>query len=380
MADIKTNLRELSVALSIGLLINKQEEIRQDDLFRGERFFYLASKFIDTDISSAASISNIKEFSPDLIEIVKNGTRLGKEIYSTPYFKFNNSDCIKWVGYDTQKGDPIDLIVGHYKFSLKEDSFILKNMGLYELLNILTGSNYSKGKIHVFNDFSKTKYDDWFNLTWTALIKALKNADRNIIINNGLSEICLDKLNNVVFQFSNKISVIPSNIQTNEEFMKFTNSTTREKVFSKWINEYFSNNDEYITLKKACAEEAGQKICRYISQNLKEQNLYKFLQILDFEYYYAKTTDKEILVYKIPSKEDFDRNISFEECHYEIPESQLNIITTLRNLQTNSKLTFRNECRFSHGQFNGSPEAKMYVRKKTPLSDIYQPIIKIKVC
>lgn len=375
MADIKTNLRELSVALSIGLLIKKQEEISQDELFHGDRFFYLASKIIDSDISSAEEISNLKELPYDFVEIVKNGIRLGTAIYNNQNFEFNNNDTIKWVGNDTQKGDPVDIIIGKYKFSLKEDSFILKNMGLYELVNVLTGANFTKGKLHVFNDFSKKEYDEWFSFSWNYLIHALKTRNSPIYVNNSLSKIHINAENNVVFQYLDKISEIPANINTNEEFMKYTCSVTREKVFSKWINENLSYNNDYLSLKKRCAEEAGQKICLYITQNYNEGNLFKFLQIYPFEYYYAKTTSKDLSVYRIPPIGEFNNHISFEDCHYEVPESQLNIITTLKNLQTNCKLTFRNECRFSHGQFNGSPEAKMYIRKKTPMSEIYEPII-----
>lgn len=375
MADIKTNLRELSVALSIGLLIKKQEEISQEELFHGDRFFYLATKIIDSDISSAEEISLLKEFPYDFVEIVKNGIKLGYAIYDNQHFKFNNNDEIKWVGNDTQKGDPVDINIGKYKFSLKEESFILKNMGLYELVNVLTGANFTKGKLHVFNDFSKKEYDEWFSFSWNYLIHALKTTNNPIYVNNTLSKIYLNSQNNVVFQYLDKFSEIPFNINSNEDYMKYTCSVTREKVFSKWINENLSNNKEYLSLKKVCAEEAGRKICLNITQNYSERNLYKFLQIYPFEYYYAKTTSKELSVYKIPSISEFNKHISFEECHYEVPESQLNIITTLKNLRTNCKLTFRNECRFSHGQFNGSPEAKMYIRKNTPLSEIYEQII-----
>lgn len=114
MADIKTNLRELSVALSIGLLIKKQEEISQEELFHGDRFFYLATKIIDSDISSAEEISLLKEFPYDFVEIVKNGIKLGYAIYDNQHFKFNNNDEIKWVGNDTQKGDPVDITIGKW--------------------------------------------------------------------------------------------------------------------------------------------------------------------------------------------------------------------------------------------------------------------------
>ena len=110
-------------------------------------------------------------------------------------------------------------------------------MGLYELVNVLTGANFTKGKLHVFNDFSKKEYDEWFSFSWNYLIHALKTTNNPIYVNNTLSKIYLNSQNNVVFQYLDKFSEIPFNINSNEDYMKYTCSVTREKVFSKWINE-----------------------------------------------------------------------------------------------------------------------------------------------
>lgn len=62
---------------------------------------------------------------------------------------------------------------------------------------------------------------------------------------------------------------------------------------------------------------------------------------------------------------------------YEVPESQLNIITTIENTETGDILQLRNELRYSHGQFNGIPEAKLYIHNslnQESLSKIYKPI------
>ena len=76
----------------------------------------------------------------------------------------------------------------------------------------------------------------------------------------------------------------------------------------------------------------------------------------------------------MPAQADFDDVIEFKGCTYDVPSSQLNIISTFENINTGKTLQFRNECRFSHGQFNGTPEAKMYVVRNTPLTEIYEPI------
>lgn len=45
-------------------------------------------------------------------------------------------------------------------------------MGLYKLINILTGIKLKRG-IHVFNDFATKEYNDWFHITWSMLLKYL---------------------------------------------------------------------------------------------------------------------------------------------------------------------------------------------------------------
>jgi len=54
-----------------------------------------------------------------------------------------------------------------------------------------------------------------------------------------------------------------------------------------------------------------------------------------------------------------------------VPDSQLNIFTEIKNTQNNKSLLFRNELRYSHGQFNGTPEAKLYHKSGGDLSIMY---------
>ena len=172
MADIKTHLRELSVGTIIGLTLRKIS-FNKTELYNGQDFFGLAKRVISNDISGAKNILDFESFPLELIEIVDNGIKLGTKILSLPHFKFNQNDKIIWLGNDTQKDDPIDLIIGNYKFSLKEDSFILKNMGLYNLLNSLTGSCYERG-LHVFSTFAKEEYDEWFSCAWRKFVAHLE--------------------------------------------------------------------------------------------------------------------------------------------------------------------------------------------------------------
>lgn len=373
MADIKTHLRELSVATTIGLL-NAEIEFNKSDLYNCQRFLAYAKKVINNDISLANNLTDYTIFSGNLQIIVDNGYKLGKKIFENPYFHFAKNAQIKWLGNDTQKGNPIDISVGEYDFSLKEDSFILKNMGLYTLLNNLTGSHYPKG-LHIFKIFASEEYDAWFNYTWIYLKKYLEQKNVwNFRKNDNISCIQLSNDNTIILSYNDIVSIIPSSISTNAEYMEYTISKTREKVFSKWINEIAAHDAEYTRLKKLCSEKAGQKISYKINNEFKPDNVYEFFQIYLKEYYYAKTTQSETIILKVPSRNEFSSVIEFLGCRYEVPASQLNIISTFKNKNTNKILEFRNECRFSHGQFNGTPEAKMYVVRNSPLTDLYEPL------
>ena len=246
-------------------------------------------------------------------------------------------------------------------------------MGLYQLLNNLTASNYVRG-LHVFSEFAPTEYDAWFSYTWSSLVKYIaKNGSWKLTKGNDVSTIttaCSD----LVLTFNGMSSKVPLATRTNKQFMENTTSKTREKVFSKWIKEIFSEDAEYLRLKKICSETAGANVCNLITTRFNADNVFDFFQIHLKEYYYAKTTISKTTILKVPSKKDFNSVIVFQGCRYEVSTSQLNIITSFKNIHTNKILEFRNECRFSHGQFNGTPEAKMYVVRDTPLFELYEPL------
>ena len=372
MADIKTHLRELTVATTVGLLKSgASTDVTQ--LYDSKEFFRLASAVVSNDISSAQNLLDYPVFTGELRDIVNNGFKLGVAIYKNPHFKITRSDLIYWLGNNTQKADPVDVQIGQYGFSLKEDSFILKNMGLYQLLNHLTGSNYARG-LHVFRDFASNEYDAWFAYTWKLLIDTLTP---NKVWHYGLApkQAKIAIVGSFVeLSYMGYVSRVPVGISTNAEFMDYTTSLTREKVFSRWINKGMGFDPTYTKLKKICAETAGAVVSGFINDHFAPAHVYDFLQILNHEYYYAKTTYAETTILRVPGKKDFNSVIQFLGCRYDVPFSQLNIITQFQNKNTGKILEFRNECRFSHGQFNGTPEAKMYVVYDTPLSELYEPI------
>lgn len=373
MADLKTHLRELSVATTIGLLKN-QIDFSVQDLYNSRRFYKYATEVIRNDISSAENILSEAVYTGELRSIVNNGYKLGKKIYECDHFHVHQNDEILWLGYDTQKGDPIDIYVGKYGFSLKEESFILKNMGLYELLNCMTGSHFQRG-LHVFTTFAATEYDAWFAYTWRYLVAYLERNARWVLHKDSDVSECYIQDGFVVLKFNTLSKKVPVNITTNRQFMKKTTSKIREKVFAKWINDIISQDDTYIRLKRDCSASAGERICQLITNHYSPASVYRFFQVYDNEYYYAKTTHSETTVLRVPDRSSFPDVIQFSGCRYDVPQSQLNIYSTFTNTRTLKQIEFRNECRFSHGQFNGTPEAKMYVARNTSLTDVYESIL-----
>ena len=131
----------------------------------------------------------------------------------------------------------------------------------------------------------------------------------------------------------------------------------------------------YNEAKKHCAVVASDNLAEELRNNLNyHAGLPRFLRIHNSEYYYAKTTNTGIQIYKVPSLQSFRNDIIIESINGSVPNKQANILTTIKNQKTGETLVLRNECRFSHGQFNGTPEAKMYYERGGSLLVIYETI------
>lgn len=378
MADIKTSLRELSVATTIGLLKNGIP-FHLQSLYNPKAFFAYATQVISGSISSASNLYVLPAFSDDLKQIVDNGYKLGKAIFENNYFSISKTDIILWLGNDTHKDDPVDITVGNYRFSLKEESFILENMGLYKLLNCYTGSNYKKR--HIFSDYARSEYESWFTTTWSELLQFLLNNNRIWEYSNpqkdkkGMITLAGSVVQLKYFHGGRTYhSTLPQNCNLSA-FEKNTCTKTREEVFSKLINQNLNYNLNYNAAKKICAIAATEALAAELNANLNyDAGLPRFLRIHDSEYYYAKTTTAGIEIYKVPSLKSFKNDIIIESIVSSVPDKQANILTTIRNIKTGKSLVLRNECRFSHGQFNGTPEAKIYYEHGGSLLVIYEPI------
>ncbi len=372
MANIYTHLRELGVAF----YFYNQRNIEN---ITPAYFWDVCIKNIKLtpviDISMIAN--NVNAFNEKEIEIIKNASKLGSTIKEK--FNLPNNPKISWVGCDTQSDSPIDLIIDKYKFSLKEESFILENMGLYKLLNILLNTNKYASGTHIFKEFAPNEFENWFNVTCNCLLnngpydfsaaRVGKYKSEGVLENNGFF-LRYNDIESVRFDDIRNLSY--------KEFEARTNNHLREHVFSKWIKVSVEDDIKYIKAKKHCAIQAGENILKLVKEceNTCPISLMRFFRIENEEYYYAKTTSHSLEIYKVPSISEACKNIIIEKIWTEVPKSQLNFYTKIVNLLNGCKIVFRNELRYSHGQFNGTPEAKCYIdRNNCNLTTMYEKIV-----
>jgi len=358
MADIKTNLRELSVGF---YFFREKFEIAVTP----RHFLEICrNNIIGSDKITIKNISSKTDaFTPGEIQIINNGLKLGKVIQTV--FNIGSAPTIKWVGFHTQSGEAVDLMINNIPFSLKEQSFILENMGLYKLLNIIIDEEqYSRG-LHVFEEFAPDELNDWFETTKQLLLKFSPNPYL-ITGSNYRSLINLEKNNTLRLEYKGRgkelVSIIADFPNCNyHRFLDSTSSLTREKAFSKWLKEIVENKPEYLDSKRGCSLAAGTRIEQMLSPYINTSPTSLLRLYRDEEYYYAKTTLNSVEIYRIPSKDKCTIPLIIKDIKAKVPQHQLNIHTLIENTATHQVIEFRSELRYSHGQFNGTPEAKFYV-------------------
>lgn len=366
MADLKTHLRELSPILAF------LDDNINPDLISPKEFNSLIKNNFSHIKDLPENIIGLETFSSSDREILHRGIILGKYIKSK--FNIKSKPEVVWSGNMTHSKIPIDLIINNIKLSLKEESFILENMGLYKYISLITGNETLRGGSHIFNDFANDEYNAWFNYSWNSLLDSKSSWKLESV--NKVSVITF-KDNSILMQYNNVSKELPLIKDIGiKKYTELTSNVIREKVFSKWLKSNLEKDSKYLELKRECSIKAGENLIAYLKKNINpvNDNLKRLLRIYSETYYYAKTTKKGVSFFKIPNTKEFSDIISIEDISYSVPTSQLNIITRLENKLTGHKLTLRNEVRFSHGQFNGTPEAKMYYDKNSDLATIYIPI------
>ena len=363
MADILTHLRELSFGYGILSYNSSKNEIKPS------RFLSVCQNKIEncSSLSLAQIAKSSSGFSEIEMQTIKNGIKLANFVIEEKIITDTENPHIVWLGSDTQSGKAWDIEINNIYFSLKEDSFVLHNMGLYQIMNIITDTTDYKRGVHIFKEFAMKEFELWFEITRNLAIENLSKETFQTKDSQGKTiklaySKSADEL--YLFYFDNEKRIENFSKCTYEQFEKKTNSKYRDKVFSKFINEKLNSNEFYLKAKKLCAKEAGKNLVEYLTKNIKEnpspRSLFSLFRITDKEYYYAKTTTKSIEVYKVPAQKDFISRVKIKNIKWSVPKSQLNLITMIENIQTKKEIIIRNELRYSHGQLNGVPEAKMY--------------------
>jgi hypothetical protein len=364
MADILTHLRELSVA---HFLVYQRPVILSPAKFLAE----CKAKIIGAEkLKLSQIVSGGQTFNPKEMKTISNGIRLGCRLLRE--FRHLRGQVPKWVGPIQGDHHPSDLIVGDEYISLKESSFILKNMGLYYMLNSLLGEQkYSRG-LHVFEKFALKELVAWFNYTRQTLKKlgsssfTTKGKTYKIRFSKNDME---GTISGKPFRFENFIKCSYENFQANR-------STSGKKAFCKWINHSLGSDGHYLKMKKKVCDQAGRNIKALLLPQIGQSpaTLHNFFSIVNTPYILAKVTDSSIEIFKVPSIENSCKNMKIKNIEVSVPSSQLNIFTTLESKLTQETVIFRNEIRYSHGQLVGTPEAKLYI-KEGKLTTMYEAVV-----
>jgi len=128
IADINTTLRELSVLVGVFDYIN-------GGIMSNKRKYFVSKvmQILPKEQYEKIKCLNVSEFSELEQKIIIRGYRLAKSIIKK--FNIKKLYSMKWSGNNLQKEDPVDVSINDLRFSLKEESYILENMGLYKFVN-----------------------------------------------------------------------------------------------------------------------------------------------------------------------------------------------------------------------------------------------------
>lgn len=382
MASLRTVVRELGVIYWTDRILN--DKVKPINQVKPEEVYEICETYLtESEINEAQKLKDKDNFTTRKEKIMERNYWLSLRLIDV--LGIDEIKTLSWVGPKTQDGSPIDITINSERISLKENSYLLENTGLYQYINLMTDSSYKPGDWHIFKDFAEEEYQEWFDVSWGFLVDQAKS-EKGIIWSDD-SRNYRRKIEStedeIKIMYKEREAKFPKESISIETYEDRTISDLR-KVFGKWIREVFlsdqaSNQEqkEYIHKKRDCAEEAGENLIEFIDKNrdVQYKNLLRYLQVYDKSYYYAKSADGESKIYKVNSLENFEyEKLSIEEIRKQIPESQLNIRTVVNNNETEKELELENQVRFSHKQFNGTPEAKLYLVRGYSLEAVYNKI------
>lgn len=361
MADIKTILRELSVIL--GYILAKYRLTFTEDTIDVKTYLDFIRKYCKNVNECNTEIKKIEELDDFVIHksIIKNGLTLGKLLYDT----LRVDGDIYWLGANVNSKYPFDIKIGETGISLKEESFILKNPSFSSYLNALIQPNVPFQTVHVFRIFAPKEFTKWYAYTYNALFQAFTNHAYGDIIFSYEKRGTFIKRGKTGLIFGANTNEIEIGVNENLNEIAFNRKIGGylfEHTVSKWIKDNLEKQDvEYEKLKKECSLKAGENLKDFVLKNLNLDNnkLLELFQIYDEPYYYGKSSGKAH-IYEVPSNKECE--IELVDIEIKVPQSQLNVYFTFKisNSNGSNDVLFRVECRYSHGQLKGVPEAKLY--------------------
>lgn len=376
MADIKTILRELSVIL--GYILAKYKLTFSEDNIDIKKYLEFIRIYCKNINEYNSEVQKIEALNDLVIhkDIIGNGLRLGKLLYD----KLKLDGDIIWTGAKVKSKYPFDIKIGETGISLKEDSFILKNPSFADYLNSMVQPNKPFKNVHVFRYFAPKEFNEWFDYTYYKLIEDSKKYEVNekIFEYKKCNTYILKGSTGLVFgNEATKIEIKYKEYLTEEALNKRLGGYILEHTLAKWIKKKLEKKDDkYELLKKACSLKAGNNLKEFINSNLNidSRKILELFQIYEKPYYYGKSFGGTFL-YLVPSYSECQ--IKLVEVKIEVPKSQLNVYFNfeVKNLNGKHNINFRVECRYSHGQFKGIPEAKLYYTDHVNhLNNLYKSI------
>lgn len=377
MADIKTILRELSVIL--GYILAKYKLTFTEDTIDVKTYLEFIRKYCKNVNECNSEIQKIEELEDFVIHknIIKNGLTLGKLLYE----KLKLDGDIYWLGATVHSKYPFDIKIGETGISLKEDSYILKNPSFASYLNALVQPKSPFKTVHVFRHFAPEEFSKWFSFTYDKLFEEFNNYSLNDTIFSYEKRGTFIKrgTTGLIFGINETEVEIDVKEKLNEPaFNAKIGGCLFEHTVSKWIKDNLEKKDnEYERLKKECSVKAGENLKDFVLKNLNldKEKLLEIFQIYDEPYYYGKSSGK-VHIYQVPSNKDC--KMELVDIEIKVPQSQLNVYFTfkIKNGNGSNDIVFRVECRYSHGQLKGVPEAKLYYTDNiNHLQDLYKSII-----
>lgn len=361
MADIKTILRELSVIL--GYILSKYKLIFADEFIDVKTYLDFIRRYCKNVNECNSEIHKIEKLDDLIIhkDIIANGLKLGNLLYE----KLNLDGDIYWVGSKVKSKYPFDIIIGETGISLKEDSFIIKNPSFSDYLNALVQPTQPFKNVHVFRKFAPIEFKNWYDYTYKKLFEEFSNHEYNQIIFNYEKRGTFIKKGNSGLIFGDNFNNVEIGIHENLDEISFNSRLGGfifEHTVSKWIKDKLEKKDTtYKMLKKVCSLKAGDNLREFVNENLNlnADKILELFQIYDEPYFYGKSFGN-VHLYKVPSNREC--NVKLIDIEIKVPTSQLNVYFTfdISNSNSSNAIIFRVECRYSHGQFKGIPEAKLY--------------------